>query len=210
MKFDRLHALSDGIFAIAMTLLVLELRSPALAEVSNRSLWLALVAEWPIFFSFIVSFALLFTYWRAHNALMGSYATTLDMGLTHINMVYLMLISLIPFSTRILSEFRTTQVGVGIYVTNIALLGLTLFWMRRYATTHATVETSSAWRRRDHRNATIRTLLPTSVCLIGLLASFWNSNAALVMITLVAFLNVFPWGFEPLLWLFDRLGIGLD
>lgn len=210
MNFTRLHALSDGIFAIAMTLLVLELKVPALEPpVTNQSLWQALVSEWRLFFAFIISFVLSFTYWRAHTVLMGSWAKNPDAGLIQINMVFLMLVSLLPFSTSLLSQYQTTQVGIGLYVAHIAVLGLVVYWMRQYCIRHDSIKVSD-WTSRDHRNANVRTVVPTLACLAALIASFWSSALALGMIVLVAFLNLFSWGFEPIFQLLDHWRVGLD
>ena len=68
MKHERLHALTDGIFAIAMTLLVLDLKLPELArDVTAPVLTHELLSLWPVFFSFTLSFALLYGYWRAQT-----------------------------------------------------------------------------------------------------------------------------------------------
>jgi uncharacterized membrane protein len=70
MKQQRLDGLADGIFAIVMTLLAYELKAPVVAGVlSDRTLWDALLLQIPVLVSFILSFTLLFTYWRAHHFL---------------------------------------------------------------------------------------------------------------------------------------------
>ncbi len=72
MSHERLQALTDGIFAIVMTLLVLELRVPALEVVNNQNLWNALSENGAIFASYLISFMLLFILWRGHNFLISS------------------------------------------------------------------------------------------------------------------------------------------
>ena len=66
MKPNRLEQLSDGIFAIVMTILVFELKIPDGAN-NNLELWQSLVAAAPTFLSYILAFSMLFTYWRAHH-----------------------------------------------------------------------------------------------------------------------------------------------
>src|SRR4051812_48528948 len=99
MTHDRLHALTDGIFAIVMTLLVLELRVPVLDNPNNRSLWQALTDNKAIFVSYLISFLLLFLYWRAHNFIVSTMAKNLDINLVNINILFLLLIGIIPFTT---------------------------------------------------------------------------------------------------------------
>lgn len=210
MNEARLHALADGIFAIAMTLLVFELKIPTVENPTNTAVWEALKNAWPTFYGFVISFILLYTYWRAHNALLGMFVKNLDVVLTQLNLVFLMLISLIPFSTRALNQYQTTQVGIGIYTANIALISLLMYFIRSYALRAAHIQTAENWKRRDHRNASIRTLLPPIICLLALVISFWSTTWALLPITLIVILNVFLRGFDPLFHLLDRLGVGID
>lgn len=210
MDESRLHALSDGIFAIGMTLLVFDIKISPVDHLSNAALWQALKDSWPVFYSFITSFALLYTYWRAHNALLNTFIKKLDTVLVQLNMLFLMLISLIPFSTRILGQYYTIQLGIGVYALNVALISFCLFSIRTYGMRAQHIETSNSWKRRDHRNAIVRTLLPPFICILALGISFFSTTLALAMITFIAFLNVFSAGFEPIFKLLDAFSIGTD
>ena len=68
MKLSRIDGLADGIFAIVMTLLIIEIRVPEFEKpIGNGELWHSLQELSHLFLSYILSFALLFTYWRAHH-----------------------------------------------------------------------------------------------------------------------------------------------
>src|SRR3990167_10074821 len=100
MKHTRLDELSDGIFAIVMTLLVFELRVLSFfADPTNQELWYEITKLLPSFLSYVLSFALLFTYWRAHHFFISIYAKNVDSVLTNINALFFMLVSLVPFSS---------------------------------------------------------------------------------------------------------------
>src|SRR5689334_10970729 len=103
MSHTRLDQLSDGIFSIVMTLLVFEIRVPSLATpVSNLALWHAIKDLIPYFLSYILSFALLFTYWRAHHFFVSIYAKNVDNKLTNINILFFFFIALVPFTSSLL------------------------------------------------------------------------------------------------------------
>jgi uncharacterized membrane protein len=97
-----MHSLM-GIFAIVMTILVFEIRVPELQ--SNATSWdiaLALRNATPLFLSYMLSFAVLFTYWRAHHFITSVYAKNIDIRLTNINAVFFFFVALIPFSSHLL------------------------------------------------------------------------------------------------------------
>src|SRR3990167_6419575 len=110
MKPFRLEQLADGIFAIVMTILVFELRIPDILQISsNQDVLGALREMLPLFLSYILSFAMLFTYWRAHHFFISVYAKNLDSMLTNINALFFMFISLVPFSASILGQFSQNE-----------------------------------------------------------------------------------------------------
>ena len=209
MKHERLHALSDGIFAIAMTLLVLELRVPDIDQATNAELLVALKHLLPSLYSFALSFFLLFIYWRGFNAVIGTLAKTINFTVVLMSMVYLMLISLVPFSSYFFGKYGSTQVGVAVYAINILLIGLSLHATRKYILRSAEVETSTHWKRRDHRNASVRALVPSGVAISSIIVGFWSTRVAGVMLLGIVFLSIFNSSFDLLFKVLDKLGIGV-
>ena len=133
MNHSRLDQLSDGIFAIVMTILVFQIKVPAIwGPINNKQLWLEIEKLIPLFLSYVLSFALLFTYWRAHHFFVSIYAKNIDSKLTNINALFFMLISLVPFSASILGQFNKNELSIVIFGVHIILIGLTLYWMRVY------------------------------------------------------------------------------
>lgn len=115
----RIEALSDGIFAIVMTLLVLELKVPDLPrKVPTAELWHAVREHGPTFFSFFLTFLLASQYWFWHHL---TYARIhrVDKPLLWINLLFLMFVSVLPFSTAMLGRFTLHQpVSLGFYFGN--------------------------------------------------------------------------------------------
>src|SRR5271163_4720714 len=131
---ERLAALSDGIFAVAMTLLVLDLHIPSAAQVhSEAELFAALAALGPQWIAYGMSFLTLGIFWAGQQTQLNHIAEgTRD--LTWIHLGFLFTITLLPLSTRLLAEFITYRGALGIYWLNILLPGAMLFWSWTYAT----------------------------------------------------------------------------
>lgn len=133
-SLDRLAALSDGIFAFAMTLLVLGLRVPVSRTIhSERDLLHALGALTPALVTYLMSFLTLGMFWVGQQTQLGRFARS-DRDLTWIQMGFLLAVTLMPFSTGLLAEFITYRTALVIYWLNIVLLGAMLFAALRYAT----------------------------------------------------------------------------
>jgi len=127
---DRLAALSDGVFAVAMTLLVLDLRAPAAEAIhSERDLWLALGALAPRFLLCAMTFVTLGIFWVGQQTQLNHLARS-DRSLTWMHILFLFAVSMTPFSTSFLAGFMEYRVALLTYWANIVLLGggLYLSW----------------------------------------------------------------------------------
>jgi uncharacterized membrane protein len=131
---ERVAFFSDGVFAIAITLLVLEIRLPEPKPGSHSSLSSALLVElWPDFYSFLISFWFVGTLWIAHHRVFR-YIRDYDRGLLLVNLFFLMWIVLLPFSATLLSRYEDQQGAVIIYAAHVAAAELALAWVWRHAT----------------------------------------------------------------------------
>jgi uncharacterized membrane protein len=126
----RLQALADGVFAIAMTLLVLELAVPAMVAGELAD---ALLEMWPEFLMYTLSFLVLGVYWLIHHMVFDS-IRRYDSALVWLNIAYLMFAALIPFSTALIVEYGATTTTAVVYGLNMLLLFLVGWAMWSYAT----------------------------------------------------------------------------
>lgn len=129
----RIEALADGVFAIAMTLLVLDLKVPNIGSANPDRLLPALLTQWPKYISYVISFFMLGIYWIGHHNQFHVIRRS-DRGFLWINILYLMTISLLPFSTALLGEYPGTRTALVVYGGNLAVIGLVLYWHWYYAT----------------------------------------------------------------------------
>ena len=132
-SLERLAALSDGIFAVAMTLLVLDLHVPASEVIhSQGQLWHTLTEATPQLISYVMSFMTLGIFWNGQQAQLNAF-TRSDRHLSWIHIAFLFAVSLMPFSTRLLAGFFDYRTVLIAYWGNILLLGAVLFISWRYA-----------------------------------------------------------------------------
>ena len=135
-SIERLAALSDGIFGVAMTLLLLELHVPPHETITSEgALVHALSAMAPQLIVYLMSFMTLGIFWVGQQTQL-SHLSRSDRHLTWIHLVFLFAITLMPFSTRLLAEFVAFRTALLAYWLNIVLLGGLLFasWRRAKGT----------------------------------------------------------------------------
>jgi uncharacterized membrane protein len=151
---ERLAALSDGVFAVAMTLLVLDLHVPASRAIHTEfGLWGALVALAPSLITYFMSFLTLGIFWVGQQTQLNRFARG-DRNLAWIHLGFLLAVSLMPFSTALLAAFSTYRLALVVYWLNVLLLGIVLFGSWRYAwraglvKDDTTVDMSAAVERR--------------------------------------------------------------
>lgn len=106
LPLNRLEAFSDGVFAIVITLLVLELAVPEEAT----DLWRALTDEWPAYLGYFVSFSFIGGAWIAHSN-MTRFIRAADAALMRLNLLLLLFVSFLPFTTSLMATHLTDKEG---------------------------------------------------------------------------------------------------
>jgi len=127
---ERIAFFSDAVFAIALTLLVLDIRLPS--GLTNDELLPALLDLWPEFFAFVLTFAILGINWISHHRKFRV-IERFDGGLIWINFAFLMFVALTPLPTSILSDYAPALPAVVFYAAVVAALGLLQLAMWVYA-----------------------------------------------------------------------------
>ena len=128
MKTNRLEAFSDGVFAVAITLLILEINVP-----EGEHLWHQLKEEWPSFASFFVSFWVIGIIWVNHHGLLDHLKRT-DRPVLYLNLLVLMTVVFIPFSTALMADHLKSgadeKVAALVYALAFLAMGIAfdLFW----------------------------------------------------------------------------------
>ncbi len=190
MKQARLDQLADSIFAIVMTILVFDIRIPDfVGVVSEQTLLRSLVDLSPIFLSYLLSFSLLFTYWRSHHFIESVLAKNIDTRFSNINAVFFFFIALVPFSSHFLGNYAYSKTAIIFFALNIIFIGLTIFRMRQYVINSKTIENAS-FTKTENEHANMRILFPVGAAAIAIFVSFFSSSLAILLFTLAILFNL--------------------
>ena len=209
-SLGRLAALSDGVFAVAMTLLVLDLKPPSVPKRAQQPLWSggggsehALLHDLahqvaPRLLPYAMSFLTLGIFWVGQQAQLESFARSTRV-LTWIQITFLLGVTLMPFSTGLLAEDTTYRLSMAVYWLNLFLLGVVLYASLEYADRAGLMseQTTPAMR------AALRRRVVTYQCLYAVAALTCLINTYLAIGLLVALqLNAV---IAPRIWILDRV-----
>jgi uncharacterized membrane protein len=192
-ELERLIFFSDAVFAIVMTLLVLEVRVPevppdlAAAELPGKVLDL-----WPKFFSYVLSFLVIGIYWIAHHQTFR-YVMSYDRTLLWLNLLFLLSISFIPFPTTLLGEYgEMLRFAVIFYAASVGMarLLLTLEWLY---IVKGPIRTSEDLDRRLAKYHSFRGFAIPLVFLISIGISFFSLSLAVYSWVLLFVLDAVIW-----------------
>ena len=132
-SIERLGGIADGVFAFAMTLLVLDLRVPVGDAIhSEHDLWSALLALGPNLLTYLSSFMILGIFWVGENTQISKLKHS-DRTLTWLHLGLLLSVTFLPFTTKLLAAFISYRVALLIYWLNIVAFGVTNYLSWRYA-----------------------------------------------------------------------------
>jgi uncharacterized membrane protein len=180
---ERLAALSDGVFAVAMTLLVLDLHAPASEPIHNETdLLQALLELGPRLLVYLMSFLTLAIFWVGQQTQLN-FLVRSDRNLTWLHLAFLCSVSLMPFSTQFVASFIAFRVVLLLYWFNILVLGVMLLLCWRYTITAglARADTDAArivWVRR-------RIVIGQALYALGAALSVINTYWSIAFILLV-------------------------
>jgi uncharacterized membrane protein len=132
-SLERIGALSDGLFAIAMTLIVLEIQVPSpTGSDTDASLLAALGHLGPRLLTYLLSFLTLGIFWNGQQTQL-SYLSRANRDVAWLSLLFLAIVALFPFTTSLLAEFFALRVALGLYWLDICLCGLALLAIWTYA-----------------------------------------------------------------------------
>lgn len=201
-ELDRIIYFSDAVFAIAITLLALEIHIPEFsAEPSDASLWQVVLGILPQFFVYALSFVVIGVYWVSHHRSFRA-IKRYDIRLIWLNLLQLLFIAFLPVSSTLLGRYPLHQPTLVLYSLNVIAAGMTQYFTWNHATrNHHLVD--PALDERLFRYVRLNTLISSIAFVITIVVSFFDARAALAIPILVLVLYV------PLAPLFQTLVLRL-
>lgn len=172
VEFGRIVAFSDGVFSIAITLLVLAIAVDP-NEVTKEGLAHALLHEHEAVLAYAISFAVIGRFWVVHHSFFSE-VTAFDGKLIGLNMLYLGWIVLIPFSSQVLGEYGGQLPAVVLYSANLAGVVLIGQWMSWDAHRAGLTKTDE----RTHLESLIRSIYIAGVFLLSIVVAIFNASLA--------------------------------
>ena len=202
---NRIEALIDGIFAVALTLLVLDIKLPeGVSYATNEALWNRLVELERHFAIYAISFIVIGIYWVAHHV-QFHYVRYTDRRLIWINMLFLLLISFLPFATDLVGDHEDLILPCEIYGVTLLLLSAVSYVHLRYLSRHpflATKDLTPIALRLLKRRVALFAVIPV----LSMVIAVFNTRLALVAYLLILTAHFLPGRIDEHLGTFQSAG----
>lgn len=190
-QIERVIFFSDAVFAIAITLLVIDLKVPIIkGAITDQNFLVALLDELPQISGFILSFFIIGLYWFVHHNIFG-FVINYTKKLVWINLIFLFTIALMPFSTAVYSEYSFSPKYInllapfGVYVVNILMIGIMNFILNSYIFNPKN-KVAECYSQSYAKFGKIRSLAIPVVFLFALSVGFINVSLGKSMLFLIA------------------------
>jgi uncharacterized membrane protein len=176
---DRLLALTDGVVAIALTLLVLQLQVPRVPTShadSARWLWDALDIDGSELNSYLVSFLVIAQFWLVHHRVLRGMRGHSE-GLAWRNFGFLLALTLMPFTSDLLGRYGNNPLAITFFGLNLLAISLSTQWIFHYAATkNLLVDRRRSWR--EETAARARALLVVGIVILTISVAWVNTSLA--------------------------------
>ncbi len=195
MSGARLDAFSDGVFAIAITLLVLDIPVP---NVEQGELPDALLDQWPVYAAYVVSFAIIGIIWVNHHAVFG-YVEHVDRGLLFLNLNLLLWVGLIPWPTSLLAEYMQSggsdeRAAALVYALTMTLMGVSFAGLWLYIAHRPQVGAVAHLQPEEVRSRTRRFVIGAPLYALSVGLALVSAPACLAVNALLAVYYALPGG----------------
>lgn len=190
MNFNRFEAFSDGVFAIAMTLLVIEIKLPDLSHATALEAVSEIFHVWSHVLSYITSFLVIGVVWLNHHALFH-FLKRVDRVTLTINLVLLICIAFIPYSTALIGNYGRLQPVVMFYGLFLALTGLVYNTLWFYVV-HQYLWSNHPTRRSFIRQASLWSISYPIFYFIASLLSLVSTSISLILYVFIPLFYLFP------------------
>lgn len=190
MHSSRLEALGDGIFSVAMTILVIELELPSIKGPGLNGLLDALKETWMGLLCYVISFVVLGIMWFGHR-MMFEYIGKSNRYFIFLGVLFYMIVCLVPFSTRLLAHDTLKWYAIMIYGLNLSLCNISLYFQWTYAIKRP-VLMNRELPAEVRKEAKILFLISPLVYLVAFGFSFWLPQVSIGIFILTPIFYLIP------------------
>ena len=190
VRSGRLEALGDGIFSVAMTILVIELALPQLTSNTMGDFIIALGKVWKPFLCYAISFVVLGIMWFGHR-MMFEYIAKTNRYFIFLGVLFYMMICLVPFSTRFLAQQTFNWPAIMVYGVNLSLCNLTLFAQWHYGINRPTLMEREL-PDEVKKEAKVLFLLSPVVYTVAIILSFFVPVVSIIIYVITPILYLIP------------------
>jgi uncharacterized membrane protein len=191
---DRLCAVADGVYAIALTLLVLDLKVPEVPGITNPQLTADLLQQLPNFIAYVIGFLVVAFFWIGHHRLFQSVILCDEWALL-LNLAHLLFISLTPYAASLIGHYEGDRVATIVFSANLGLASWSLIVLGQY------VLAREQWRTDDTGGTWVKVpwwsvYAGPGLALVSIAVSFLSINVALFIWLLLPLRDLFVLGRE--------------
>ena len=193
MGTNRLESFSDGVIAVAITLLVLDIHVPALGR--RESLVHGLLQGWPHYAAYVISFMTIGIIWINHHAMITRLRQT-DHSILILNLVLLMTIAILPFATELMAHYLRTDHGqnlaAGVYAGSFLLMAVAFASLNRHILLARAHMLSTELPLPERRRILARSVSGLAPYLIAMIVALFSAYATLAICGALAVFYAFP------------------
>ena len=187
MGKNRIEAFSDGVFSIAVTLLVLNVN---IQDLINNNISSTLIHLLPNILAYILSFMIIGVYWVAHHTMMH-FVRTIDRNALWINNLTLLSIAFMPFPTSLISKHYNDPIAIIIYCLTLSIANLTGSWFWLYVS-HNNRHIEKSLSKKFIKRVLIIHLCPIGIYCLAICSSFYFNYISFILIGIVPAFFVLP------------------
>jgi uncharacterized membrane protein len=191
MNKSRIEAFSDSVFAVAMTLLVFDIKVPVLSGATDAQVAQIFAQIWPLILLYMTSFLVLSVLWTNHHFIFHAFAKEVDRQLNLMNMIYLMFVVLVPFSAQLINTYDQSKIAVIVYGVNIFIIIFLSTTMTTYIR-HRKALLNPELAQRTINQAQFRARMSLLFYPLGILCSLVWIPASIFFYTFPVIFNIIP------------------
>ena len=174
---ERICAFTDGVYAIVITLLVLELKAPEGSGLTNEQVFTDILKQSRAFLAYFISFFVVGWLWFRHHGIFKALEKS-DNVVILVNFIHLLFVSLIPYTASVAGRYAQDQLAVLMFFGNIGLSGLTVSLLKQYVLPKTDWQNTELFEQLLREDWVHRYTIPV-VATLAILVSFWDHQVAL-------------------------------